>query len=229
MRIRMASLLAGAREAEGTAIIIDVFRAFTTAAVALSRGADNIVLVAEVDEALDLRSRGLGDICVGEVAGMRPQGFDFGNSPLELSQADVEGKTLIQSTRAGTVGVAAALKADHIYAASLVNAQATAKSLLRRSSDLVTVVAMGVEGQVRSDEDEQCALYIRNLLQGRTPDPDSVRSLILAGAESRKYDDPALPHFHPQDRAIALQIDSIPLAVKVTREDGLLVARSEAV
>ena len=229
MRIRMASLLAGAREAEGTVIIIDVFRAFTTAAVALSRGADKIILVAEVDEALDLRSRGLGDICVGEVAGMRPQGFDFGNSPLELSQADVDGKTLIQSTRAGTVGVAAALKADHIYAASQVNAQATVKSLLRHPPNLVTIVAMGVEGQERSDEDEQCALYIRNLLQGRTPDPDSVRSLILAGAESQKYEDPERPHFHPEDRAIALQIDSIPLAVKVTREDGLLVARSEVI
>ena len=108
MDIVMGSLLRGAQETKGTAVIVDVFRAFTTAAIAFSRGAYKVILVAEVDEALDLRRRGLGDLCMGEVAGIRPEGFDFGNSPFELSQADVRGKTLIQSTRAGTVGVAAA-------------------------------------------------------------------------------------------------------------------------
>ena len=108
MQIRLGSLLEGARTAEGTVVIIDVFRAFTTAAVAFSRGAAKIVLTAEVGEALELRARGVGELCMGEVDGMRPEGFDFGNSPYELSTADVEGKTLVQSTRAGTVGVAAA-------------------------------------------------------------------------------------------------------------------------
>ena len=89
MEIRMGSLLEGAREAQDTAIIIDVFRAFTTAAIAFSRGASRIVLVAEVAEALELRERGEGDLCMGEVSGIRPEGFDFGNSPFELSTADV--------------------------------------------------------------------------------------------------------------------------------------------
>ena len=229
MQVKIGSLLRGAQEARGTAIIVDVFRAFTTAAVAFSRGAEKIILVAEVDQALDLRSRGLGELCMGEVGGIRPQGFDFGNSPFELSNADVKGKTLIQSTRAGTVGVTAARNADRIYAGSLVIAGATVEAVLRLRPETVSIVAMGAEGKVRSDEDEQCALYMRNHLQGRKPDPDAVRKLILAGAESQKYADPALPHFHPQDREMALLIDSIPLAIKVLREDGLLIARAEAV
>lgn len=227
MEIRMGSLLRDARKAQGTAIIIDVFRAFTTAAVAFSRGAEKIVLVAEVEEALELRRRGVGELCMGEVAGMRPEGFDFGNSPYELSRADVRGKTLVQSTRAGTVGVDAVRNAEEIYAASLVIAEATARAVLRRKPGLVSIVAMGAEGKVRADEDEQCALYIRNLLQGRKPDHEAVRKLVLAGAEAQKYSDPARPHFHPRDREIALQIDSIPFAIRVTREDGLLVARPE--
>lgn len=229
MEIRMGSLLRDAREAQGTTIIIDVFRAFTTAAVAFSQGAEKIVLVAEVEEALELRRQGAGELCMGEVAGMRPQGFDFGNSPYELSLADVKGKTLVQSTRAGTVGVDAARNAEEIYAASLVIAEATARAVLRRKPRLVTIVAMGAEGKVRADEDEQCALYIRNLLQGRRPDHDAVRKLVLAGAEAQKYGDPARPHFHPKDRELALQIDSIPFAIRVTRENGLLVARPERV
>ena len=150
MQIAVGSLLRGAQEAEGTAIIIDVFRAFTTAAVAFSRGAERIVLVAEVADALRLRDQGHGDLCMGEVSGMRPEGFDFGNSPYELSRADVDGRRLIQSTRAGTVGVAAATRAERIYAGSLVTAEATAKAVLRDSPEIVSIVAMGAEGQVRS-------------------------------------------------------------------------------
>lgn len=229
MEIRLGSLLRGAQEAEGTAIIIDVYRAFTTAAVAFSRGAEKLILVAEVEEALELRKRGLGEMCIGEVDGMRPEGFDLGNSPYEMSLADVRGKTLIQSTRAGTVGVAAARNADQIYASSLVIAEATVQAVLRRAPRVVTVVAMGSGARVRSDEDEQCALYIRNLLQGRRPDKDAVRRLVLSGGESQKFGDPAQPHYHPMDREMALRIDSFPFAIRIDREDGLLVARQEPV
>lgn len=226
MEIRIESLVEGARRAEGTAVIIDVFRAFSTAAVAFSRGAAKIILTAEPEEALELRARGVGDLCMGEVAGRRPPGFDLGNSPFELSQADVAGKVLIQSTRAGTVGVCAAGKATEIYAASFLVARATARELLRRAPAVVTLVAMGALGKVRSDEDEQCALYLRNLLLGRQPDRDCVRKLVLAGAEAAKYGDPERPFFHAKDPEIALQIDSLDFAMRVTREDGLLVARA---
>ncbi|MBI4514778.1 MAG: 2-phosphosulfolactate phosphatase [Deltaproteobacteria bacterium] len=226
MEIHLASLLEGARQAEGTVVIVDVLRAFTTAAVALARGAAKIILVAEVEDALALRRRGAGDRCMGEVGGQRPPGFDYGNSPFELSAADISGLTLIQSTRAGTVGAVAARRAERIFAASLVNAAATAAVLHRQPPPRVTIVAMGMEGKVRADEDELCALYLRNLLEGRQPDRDALRRLILGGAEAQKYGDPARPHFHPQDRALALQIDTIALAMAVSREDGLLVARA---
>ena len=229
MKIEVRSLLEGAREAEGVVLIIDVFRAFTTASVAFSRGAEKIVLVAEVDEALDLLARGVGDLCMGEVDGVRPEGFHFGNSPFELSTADVDGKTLIQSTRAGTVGVSAATRADRIYATSLVIASSTVEAVRRHSPDLVTIVAMGGEGTFRTDEDEQCALYLRNLLEGRRPDRDAVRSLVMAGGEAQKYGDPERPHFHSEDPKMAVEVDRYPFAIRVDREDGLLIARPEPV
>lgn len=206
-------------------VVVDVFRAFTTAAVAFSGGAEKIIMVSEVEEALELRRRGVVDLCMGEVDGKRPKGFDFGNSPYELSQADVKGLTLAQSTRAGTVGVASATKAGRIFAASLVIAGATARAVLAAEPSLVTIVAMGASGVVRSDEDEQCAMLLKNRLEGRTPDVDAVRRLILDGDESQKYGDPATPHFHPKDRDIALQVDSSDFAIAVAREGGLLVAR----
>lgn len=227
MEIRLASLLDGARTASGVVVIVDVFRAFTTAAVAFSKGVEKIVLVAEVEEAIALRDQGVGDLCVGEVGGMRPDGFDFNNSPSELSAADIEGKTIIHSTRAGTVGMVAATRAEKLYGGSLAVASATVEVIRRQRPDLVTIVAMGSEGRIRADEDEQCALFLKNLCQGRRPDHDAVRTLILAGEESQKYNDPTSPHFPPKDREMALDIDSRDFAIRVEREDGLLIARPE--
>ena len=229
MEIRLVSLLEGARAAAGGVITIDVFRAYTTAAVALSRGVEKIVLVAEVEEAIALRERGIGELCVGEVGGMRPEGFDFNNSPSQMAHADIEGKTIIQSTRAGTVGMTAATRAEKLYGGSFAVASATVEAISRQQPELLTIVAMGSEGRIRVDEDEQCALFLKNLFQGRRPDHEAVRTVVLAGEESQKYDDPTKPHFPPEDREMALAIDSHNFAIRVEREDGLLVARQELV
>ena len=225
MEIRLGSQVRDAREAEGTVIIIDVFRAFTTAAIAFDRGVREITLVAEAEDALVLHRRGVGDLLMGEVGGERPDGFDFGNSPFEVSQAELDGKTLVQSTRAGTVGVVAAAKADTIYLGSFVVAQATVDAILKDNPSLVTIIAMGDQGIVRSDEDEHCGIYLRNLLEGRHPDPDALRSLIMQGGATQKFFDDTQPQYHPKDVELALQVNKYPFAMKVTREDGQLVAR----
>ena len=224
MDIRIVSLLDGAKTAEGTVVIVDVYRAFTTAAVAFARGVKKIVLVAEVADAIKAKQAGKGDFTAGEVDGRKPAGFDFGNSPYELACSDVAGKTMILSTRAGVVGAMSATKAERLYGCALVNAAATAQAILAEAPKVVTIVAMGWAGKTRSDEDEQCALYLRNLLQGRQPDREAVRSLVLSGAESQKFGDPAQPHFHPEDRNLALNIDGIPVPVRWVREDESLIA-----
>ena len=227
MEIKLGSLVRDAREAEGTVIIIDVFRAFTTAAIAFDRGADHIVLVAEIEEALALRDRGVGDLLMGEVDGTRPEGFDYGNSPFEISTADLAGKTIVQSTRAGTVGVAAAIKAKSIYLGSFTVAEATVKALKRENPELVSIIAMGDRGEYRSDEDEQCALYLRNLLEGRKPSEEAVRSVVMEGGQTQKFFDPAQSQYHPEDVELALQLNRYPFAMRIAKEDGLLVARKQ--
>ena len=229
MEITVRSLIKGAQESQGIVVIIDVFRCFTTEAVAFDRGAEKIILVSEIEEALELRERGLGQIIMGEVGGKRPEGFDYGNSPFELASANLRGKTIIQSTRAGTVGVTNVSEADVMYGGSLAVAGATARAIASHKPEKISLVAMGLEGRVKADEDEQCALYLRNLLQGRKPDKDSVRALILAGEESQKYDDPSLPQWPPEDRMMALDIDSHNFALRIAMEGDLFVARPEYV
>lgn len=225
MEVRVGSLVRDAQEAEGTVIIIDVFRAFTTAAIAFDRGASRITLVAEIEEALELQQKGIGDVLMGEVDGKRPEGFDYGNSPYEVSQVNFTGKSVVQSTRAGTVGVAAASNADTIYLGSFAVADATVKAILGDQPSVVSIIGMGNQGRSRADEDEHCALYLRNLLEGRNPDPDAVRALVMAGGDTQKFFDDSKPQYHPKDVELALQISKYHFAMKVTREDGLLVAR----
>jgi 2-phosphosulfolactate phosphatase len=86
---------------------------------------------------------------------------------------------------------------------------------------------MGENGLSRIDEDELCAIHVRNRLEGRPGDPDAIRRLILAGGEVGRFHDPSRPYLHPEDVDIALDIDRYDFAVKVEFEDGRPVARVE--
>jgi 2-phosphosulfolactate phosphatase len=227
MDIRIDSLLEGARRATGSVAIIDVFRAFTTAAVALANGASRIVMVASVDEALALREAGVGQICMGEVGGRAPPGFDFGNSPFAISQIDFAGRTIIQRTGGGTQGIAAAHQAERLYAAALVTVDATARALLAGGPERITLVAMGNTAIVRTDEDELCAIHLRNRLEGRKGDVDALRRTILAGGEIAQFGAPTHPHMPRGDLEIALDVGRYDFAIRVMLEDGRPVGRRE--
>ncbi len=226
MEVWIGSLLEGAAQAQGAVAVIDVFRAFTTAAVVLANGASRVIMVGSVDAALALRQRGIGQVCMGEVHGLMPAAFDFGNSPLEVSGVDFKGRTVIQRTSAGTQGiVAAAGRAERLYAASLVTARATARAL--SVSERISLVAMGEEGRERTDEDELCALHLRQLLLGRPGAAQALRQVILAGGDIAQFDDPARPYLPSGDLDIALDIDRYDFAVRVAVEDGRPVGRIE--
>ena len=227
MEIRLESLLNGADHATGVVAIIDVFRAFSTAAVALANGASRIIMVSGVDEALGLRASGVAHLVMGEVRGAAPPGFDLGNSPFEASHVDFTGKTVVQRTSAGTRGIAAASHAQTLYAAALVTAKATARAMLAGNPEVITLVAMGKNALERTDEDELCALHLRNLLQGRPGDADAVRQVILAGGEAMRFHDRSRPYLHTEDLDIALDVDRYDFAIKVTLDDGRPVARME--
>ena len=88
---------------------------------------------------------------------------------------------------------------------------------------------MGLEGKVRSDDDEQSALFLKNLLQGRQPDVGSLKNLVLAGEESQMYGNPLTPHWPKEDLDIALNVDSHDFAIRIQEEDGYMVSRKEII
>jgi 2-phosphosulfolactate phosphatase len=227
MEIELASFAAGAAAASGTVVVIDVFRAFTAAAVALAQGARRIIMVANLDEALALRASGEGDRCMGERHGAKPEGFDFGNSPSELERASLTGLTLIQTTSNGTAGIAAARGATRLYAGAFVTAEATVRALLRDPEAKVTLVAMGRNGRRRADEDELCAFYLRARLEGRSPDKAAISALLTTMPSLPDARLIASGEYDLRDRAIAAEIDRADFAIRVRNVNGRWVAEAE--
>ncbi|BBK44007.1 hypothetical protein STVA_40270 [Allostella vacuolata] len=220
--VTIGSFAAAARQAAGIVVVIDVFRAFTTAAVALGNGARRIVMVDDLDQALALRDQGLGSRCMGERGGIRPAGFDFGNSPAEIREVRFDGETLIQTTSNGTRGVVLASGASRIYAGSFVSAEATVQAIRASGEGRVSLVAMGDHDRTQADEDEVCALYLRSRLAGRQPDRAAAAALVATMA--LRADTVALS---PADVACCLAVDSVPFAIRVERQDGYLIAVAE--
>ena len=204
-------------------MIIDVFRAFTTAAVALANGAAKIIMVEDLETALALRDQGVGHYCMGERHGIKPAGFDFGNSPAELLNVRFDGKTFLQTTSNGTRGILAANAAKRIYAGSFVNAEATVQAINRSAEYQISLVAMG-NGEERADEDEVCALYLRSRLLKLQPDHKSIRTLIRT--MSKRTDTKTLSS---EDVDCCLNIDFVPFAIRVVKEQNYWVATAEHV
>lgn len=222
----MGSLPRDASESRGVTIVIDVFRAFTTAAIAFHRGASQITLVAEAEDALSLYKSGYANLLMGEVGGAKPNGFDLGNSPHEASIYDFEGKHIVQSTRNGTVGATAASQtASHIFLGSFIVAKATVNQILKMDPEEVSIIAMGDQGVMKSDEDEQCAFYLRNLLEGRDPNTDAISDLIYTAGATQKFYDSSKPQYLPQDVDWALKFNHYNFSMQAFKEDGHLIAR----
>jgi 2-phosphosulfolactate phosphatase len=209
--------------ATGTVVAIDVIRAFTTAAFALAAGARDIVPVGTVEQALELRARFPGALAMGEVGGYPIDGFDFGNSPSALLGQDLSGRRLIQRTSAGTQGLVCSLRAETLFAGSLVCAAATARAITRSAPASVTLVATGVFPGRDGDEDIACADYLAALLCGEPIDMAALVRRVRESDSGRLFADAADPVFPASDLDLCTDVDRFDFALRVERRDGLLV------
>ena len=219
VQVRMVDLDRAA-SATGVVIVIDVLRAFTTAAIALERGARRIWPVATVEEALAVRDATAGALAVGEVGGLPVEGFDLSNSPTEMARADVAGRTLVHRTSAGTQGIVRTAGASHRFAASFACAGATATALRALEPAAVTFVITGRDDARDGDEDLACAEYLVALLRGETVDPADFTDRIVASTSGRLFADPALPEYPATDLDYAGHVDLVDFALPVQAVEG---------
>jgi 2-phosphosulfolactate phosphatase len=122
-----------------TAIVVDVLRATTTIATALAAGASCVIPAETVQDAKQLTKE--GDLAGGDRFCRQISGFSYGNSPGKYRGKQIEGKRIVLTTSNGTRALCKAMKADHIIAASLLNAEACALLALELRRDIVILCA----------------------------------------------------------------------------------------
>lgn len=186
MKIQILQLTKGAKQATGIAVVIDVFRAFTTACFIMNNGAECIYPVGAVETAFRLKEENPDIILVGERNEIIVPGFDYGNSPANIEHTDFTGKTIVHTTSAGTHGIVNAVNADEIITASFVNAPAVAKYLKEKNPETVSFVCMGKCAVEPAEEDTWCAEYISSLITG-TPYNVEERLKELRNLEGRRF------------------------------------------
>jgi 2-phosphosulfolactate phosphatase len=213
-------------EATGVVVVIDVLRAFSNAAYAFSRGAREIHPVSGVEEALKLKAHLPDALVSGEVGGLPPRGFDFGNSPTQTRELDLTGKVIVQRTGAGTQGIVKSVKAETGLAASLVVADATVQFVRKRALETVTFVITGQYAAGHGDEDLACAEYIELLFKGQHPDKEPFIKRVFASRDAVQHLDPKETGFPYSDLDLCTRIDAFDFAMPVTKEDGRHVMRA---
>lgn len=209
--------------AKGTVLIIDVLRAFSNAAYAFSRGAKEIVLVSTVEDALNLKSQLPNTKVMGEVGGLPPTGFDFGNSPTQILKEDLSGLTLIQRTGAGTQGAVRCVNAEVMLAASFVVADATVRHVLKMSPSEITFV---VTGGFNNDEDVSCAEYMEALFKNQIPEKQSFVKRVYDSKDAEQHLDPNRPEFPLSDLDYCTRINTFNFAMPITRNNNQLTMQA---
>ena len=210
---------ADAGEVIGAVVVVDVLRAFSTAAYALAGGARHVYVVGGVDEALAFKAANPGTLAMGEEHGRRPLGFDFANSPAELSRADVAGRVIVQRTSAGTQGVVAARSATRLWCAALVTASATAAAVLAAGLGAPTYVITGWSSSHPGSgaDDLATAQLIERARTGRPIGADATAELVATSEEAARTLLIGAGHVDPEDIALSVAVDAFEFAMEVAR------------
>jgi 2-phosphosulfolactate phosphatase len=146
-----------ANEVAGRSVfVIDVLRTTTVICAALHHGARGVVPVSSVAEASRLaQTLGPEDVLlIGERNCEPIEGFALGNSPLEMADPGVRGKTLVMTTSNGTSALLATQGAGEVFVAAAANlsvAGARAREILATRRELVILCA-GRESQFGLDD-----------------------------------------------------------------------------
>lgn len=221
MNIKILHMIEGAKQATGVTVIIDVFRAFSVEAYLVNSNVEKIIPVGDMQIAYDYKRKDPKVILVGERHGKILPGFDFGNSPSQLEGVDLTGKTVVHTTSAGTQGIANAKNADVILTGSLVNAKAVAKYILKNGYEDVSLVCMGLEAKVPTEEDTLCAKYIKSILEGNPIElKDEINNLKVTSG-TKFFDLSQQDVFPKRDFYLCTDVDKFDFVLRLGSDGAM--------
>ncbi len=148
-------------------IVIDAFRAFTTASYVLARHPASYMLTTKSAVISRLAANLLDPLLIGKSEKGARVVYHIPNSPTRVNETKVRGRHVLHRTEAGAKGILIAKDSDVILGAGFVNAAATAEYVRNLKNAHITILPMGHEGSTPSLEDHICATYIEALIKGK--------------------------------------------------------------
>ena len=169
-------------------VVIDVLRCSSSILNAFANGAEAVMPAETLREAYKIRRDHPEFLLAGERDGLKPRGFDFGNSPLEFEAEKVKGKTLVFSTTSGTLALTCSKVAKWVLIGGFLNADAVAGKALETAEkgDLdVSLVLSGTKGHF-SLEDFVCAgALVEGLHKEKVETSDAALASLLAFKQTK--------------------------------------------
>ncbi len=221
MDVKILEFAEGARKAEGLAVIIDVFRAFSVACYAFDGGAYKLIATQTPADAFSLKKTYKNSLLIGERDEKKIEGFDLGNSPTEILKTNVEGKIIIQTTTSGTKGLTSAKNADMIITGSLVNLSAIVHYIKSLNPKLVSLVAMGYRATQSAEEDILCAELISDGLKNKIDISDKKIASLQYSSGKRFFDSKNIDFSPPSDFFLCTMVNRFGFVLKaIERIDG---------
>lgn len=149
-----------------TAIIIDVLRATSTIVAALDAGCIDVLPVKHLGDGIAMRNElddGIKAYLCGEVNGVKPEGYDYGNSPSEFEGADISGSHMILRTTNGTQAIAKAEYSSLMLMGCINNAFAVAEAAAEAGRDIV-ILCSGSDLKFAVDDIVTAGMIIEHLI-----------------------------------------------------------------
>lgn len=173
-------------------LVIDILRTTTSIVAALANGARSVIPAPSAEEVSRLAQnleRG-AVVLAGERRLERMEGFDLGNSPLEMTADAVNGKTIVMATTNGTPAIVATEPAQVVLLGAVTNFSATvarAQEVFENGGEIV-ILCSGRSKMFALEDAYAAGRFAQALIPGRQRRSADLNDAAIAALELvRRY------------------------------------------
>ena len=164
-------------------IMIDVLRCSSTIITALFNGIIEIIPVESLEEAIELRKNQNDLILAGERNGLKPNGFDLGNSPNEFNSSRFEGKKVVITTSNGTKALEKVKNCKWVLVGAFLNAESVVNAAFKLAKEEkvgITILLASSSEDIYLEDFICSGLLSKKLLSMGANLDDSAHASMLA-------------------------------------------------
>lgn len=170
-------------------IVVDILRCSSTIITALANGAKAVIPVKTLSEARRIRSKNPDYLLAGERGGLKPRGFELGNSPLEYIPERVFGRTIVLTTTSGTRALTYSAGARWVLVGAFLNARSVAEKSVALAGEEgvnISLVQSGTNGMFSLEDFIGSGAIIDRMPKEELDLTDSAHAALLAFKQSEK-------------------------------------------